>query len=118
MAEGQGPVHPADGSAGGPRPLQDIVVDHPLLEQYRHLKALLHGPQLCHGTQVLEKIVDFLLGFQRQDGLIQTVALLLFCDPCHQKLLRWLGCLHFNTSICESKHLSAKSGPSSVRNRS
>ncbi|MBS6367802.1 MAG: GNAT family N-acetyltransferase, partial [Clostridiales bacterium] len=48
-------VDPADRGARRAGFLQNLVVDHPLIEQLGHLIALLHGLQLRDGAEVFNK---------------------------------------------------------------
>ena len=69
-----GPADPADGGTAGPRFLQDVQVDQPLLEVDRHVEPLLQGAQLGGGAQVVKKTAALVQVLQLQDCLVQGHA--------------------------------------------
>ena len=53
------------------------------MEKHRHLEALLHSTQLRHRAQVGEKFLALVQIPERQNGLIEHVAVLPLFVFCH-----------------------------------
>ena len=62
--------------------LQNVAVDHTVIQQRGHYKPLLHGAQLGNRTEVLKKIIALLGILQLQNRLIQLITFFLFSNYC------------------------------------